>query len=120
EFLSKITDRGEKPTEAQTSIQQALALMNGRYVAGATSLTQSQSRTLAALTDFPLMSTPERVEVLYLATLSRRPRPAELDRMVKYIEEAGKEAQDKDRASARALADVFWVLLNCAEFKVNH
>jgi len=118
EFLSKFTDRGEKPTEAQTSIQHALALMNGRYVAGATSLTQS--RTLAALTDFPLMTTPERVEALYLATLSRRPRPAELDRMVKYIEEAGKDAQDKEKASARALADVFWMLLNCAEFKVNH
>jgi Protein of unknown function (DUF1549)/Protein of unknown function (DUF1553) len=118
EFLSKFTDRGEKPTEAQTSIQQALALMNGKYVAGATSL--SQSPTLAALTDFPLMTTAERVEALYLATLSRRPRPAELDRMVKYVQQAGEEAQDKDTASARALTDVLWMLLNCAEFKVNH
>jgi hypothetical protein len=118
EFLSKFTDRGEKPTAAQTSIQQALALMNGQYMAGATSLTKSP--TLAALTDFPLMTTAERVEALYLATLSRRLRPAELERMVKYIEEAGKGAQDKDTASARALADVFWMLLNCAEFKVNH
>jgi hypothetical protein len=66
------------------------------------------------------MTTPERVEALYLATLSRRPRPAELDRMAKYIEEAGKDAQDRDKASARALADVFWMLLNCAEFKGNH
>jgi hypothetical protein len=118
EFLSKFTDRGEKPTEGRTSIQQALALMNGQYVAGATSLTKSP--TLAALTDFPLMTTAERIEALYLATLSRRPRPAELDRMVKYVEEAGKEARDKDTASARALADVFWMLLNCAEFKANH
>jgi hypothetical protein len=118
EFLSKFTDRGEKPAAAQTSIQQALALMNGRYAARATSLTQS--RALAALTDFPLMTTAERVEALYLATLSRRPRPAELDRMVKYIKEAGTEAKDRDKASARALTDVFWMLLNCAEFKVNH
>ena len=118
EFLSTFTDRGEKPTEARTSIQQALALMNGLYVAGATSLTHSP--TLTALIDFPLMSTAERVEALYLATLSRRPRPAELERMVKYIQEAGTEAQDKDKASARALADVFWMLLNCAEFEVNH
>jgi hypothetical protein len=118
EFLSKFADGGEKPIEAQTSIQQALALMNGHYVAGATSLTQS--RTLAALTDFPLMTTAERVEALYLATLSRRPRPSELERMVKYIDQAVEEKQDKDKASARALTDVFWMLLNCAEFKLNH
>jgi hypothetical protein len=118
EFLSKFADRGEKPVEAQTSIQQALALMNGPSMAGATSLTRS--RTLAALTEFSLMTTPERVEALYLATLSRRPRPSELERMVKYVQQAAEEPNDRDKASARALTDVFWMLLNCAEFKVNH
>src|SRR5262249_35817432 len=100
DFLSQFRDRGEKPTEAQPSSQQALALMNGKYAADATSLTRS--RTLAALTDFPLMTTAERVEALYLATLSRRPRPAELERMVKYVQQAGEDAQDKDKASDRA------------------
>jgi hypothetical protein len=118
EFLARFAEQGEKPTEAQRSIQQALALMNGSYMASATSLTRS--RTLAALTDFPLMTTAERIEALYLATLSRRPRPAELERMVKYVRQHGEESSDRDNASARALTDVFWMLLECAEFNVNH
>ena len=45
---------------------------------------------------------------------------SELERMVKYIQQAAEESQDRDKASARALTDVFWMLLNCAEFKLNH
>jgi hypothetical protein len=111
-FLEKFAGRTEKAREAQTSIQHALALMNGDLVASATSLTRS--RTLTALLDFPLMSTPERIEALYLATLSRQPTRRERERMVKYVEKAAPTGE------GAALADVLWVLLNCAEFKLNH
>jgi hypothetical protein len=113
EFLARFANPSDKATEAQTSVQQALALMNGAIVADATTL--ARSRPLRALVDFPLMDTAQRVEALYLSTLSRLPRPNELKRMVKHVEQGSTTAEKTD-----ALADVLWVLLNCAELKLNH
>jgi hypothetical protein len=113
EFLEAFANSTDSRTEQQTTILQALALMNGQFIADATSL--EKSTTLAAVADFPLMTTPERVEALYLATLVRPPRPAELERMVQYVE-AGGPAKD----SKRALGDLLWALLNSSEFLLNH
>jgi hypothetical protein len=113
EFLTKFASK-DRPTETQTTILQALALMNGQFTADATSLELSE--TLAAVADAPFLdSTSRRVEVLFLATLSRKPRPGELERFVKYVDR--KRAGGKDKA---ALADVFWALLNSSEFILNH
>jgi hypothetical protein len=109
-FLVTFANLNERAVDTQSSIPQALAMMNGEVVADATGL--SRSRTLTALLDLPLLDTAGRVEALYLATLSRRPRPDERQRMLGFIAKAGGEAE--------ALADIFWVLLNSAEFKVNH
>jgi hypothetical protein len=109
-FLADFANASERAVDTQSSIPQALAMMNGELVAGATSL--SRSRTLTALLDLPLLDTAGRVEALYLSTLSRPPRADERKRMLAFIAKAGGEAE--------ALADVFWVLLNSAEFKLNH
>jgi hypothetical protein len=113
EFLTKFASK-DRPTETQTTILQALALMNGQFTAAATSLERSE--TLAAVADAPFLdSTARRVEVLFLATLAREPRPAELERFVKYVDR--KRAGGNQKA---ALADVFWALLNSTEFILNH
>src|SRR5207244_11630364 len=109
-FLATFANRSEKAVDTQSLIPQALAMMNGEFVAGATSL--SKSRTLAALLDSPFLDTAGRVQALYLATLSRRPRPNALKRIVRFIDKAGGEPE--------AFADIFWVLLKSAEFKLNH
>jgi hypothetical protein len=109
EFLTRFAP-SERPTEAQTSILQALTLMNGKLVADSTSLEKSE--TLAAIVDAPFATPAERVEALYLATLSRKPTTKELDRAVKFVKEG--------RDSGEALADVFWALLNSPEFVLNH
>ncbi len=103
----------ERPTEAQTSILQALTLMNGKYVDEATSLEQSE--TLAAVANAPFLDTAGKVETLYLAALGRKPRPDESTRLVRYVE-AGGPSGDREGA----LADVFWALLNSGEFMLNH
>jgi hypothetical protein len=120
EFMTKFATPSERAVEAQTSILQALTLMNGRVSANATSLARSE--TLAAIVETPLLSTAERVETLYLATFSRLPTAQELARAVRFVDEATRDAESAARhtVQSEALADVFWALLNASEFKLNH
>ncbi len=115
EFLTRFASQPERATEAQTSILQALSLMNGKVVEAATSLDKSE--TLAAIVETPFIRTEERIETLYLATLSRQPVEKEICRAVKFLQDGGKRGQGSDK---EALADVFWSLLNSPEFIVNH
>jgi hypothetical protein len=125
-FLTKFGAATEKSTEVQMSILQALTLMNGKLIADVTSLERSE--TLAAILDAPFFDTEERVETLYLATLSRKPRPSESSRARQFLEAAvevdpGQEKNPKEAREKRykhAFADLFWALLNCGEFYLNH
>jgi hypothetical protein len=112
-FFELFADRDEKPTEGQTSILQALSMMNGGITASAT--TPATGDTLAAVAEAPYLDTAGRIEALYLAALTRRPRPDELTRLVGYVD---KRKTDSEKTSA--LADVFWALLNSPEFRFNH
>jgi hypothetical protein len=113
EFLERFARHDEPSTEAQTTILQALALMNGRVVAGATHL--ERGATLSAVAEAPFLDTAGRVEALFLATVSRRPKPEEAARMAAYVERGGATGDRR-----KALADVFWALLNSPEFLLNH
>ena len=112
EFIRMFENSRDSVIEQQTTILQALSMMNGQFVSEATGL--EKSATLAAVVEFPLMTTAERVETLYLAALSRPPRPDELERLVKYVDTGG-AAND----SKKALSDLFWALLNSSEFLFN-
>src|SRR5262249_4872570 len=81
EFLNKFSNFADKRTEYHTSILQALALMNGRFIADATSEDVNRSVTLTALIDAPFLTNTQRIEALYLATVSRKPRPEEMSRL---------------------------------------
>jgi hypothetical protein len=107
QFLAKFAAQDQK-TDYQTSILQALYLMNNDFVTDRTSA--KKNRTLATLAD-QRTSTARKVESLYLVVLSRKPRPEESERFVKYV-----DAGDPKKT----LADVFWVLLNSPEFLLNH
>jgi hypothetical protein len=113
EFLQMFGNTHDAKTERQTTILQALAMMNGQFVTDATSI--DKSATLGAIAEFPLLSTPERIEALYLAALSRKPTSDELPRLVNYVDSGGPEKDPK-----RALGDVFWAVLNSSEFLLNH
>jgi hypothetical protein len=112
ELMETFSNDAGRVVERQATIVQALALMNGAFTAQAVSL--DQSRTLAAIAEFP-MRPAERVEALFLATLSRPPRQEELEKFSLYVMDRG-ATSDPDRA----LADVFWALLNSSEFGTNH
>jgi hypothetical protein len=112
-FLELFSRREERPVDAETTIIQALTMMNGSYIDGATDPETSQ--VLGAIVKAPFLDTRGRIETLYLATLTRRPRPDELALLARFVER--RKTEDEQ---AKAIADIFWAILNGPEFHLNH
>lgn len=86
-------------TEYEAGIPQALRLMNSR-VTGNPALI----RAFAG----PGAKPAEVIERIYLATLSRRPTPAEVDKLTQYLSKAATPTE--------GYGDILWVALNSSEF----
>lgn len=99
-FVTREAD--EDPTEFTHGIPQFLRLMNaGPAVADAPQkLTAGKSKEAT-------------VRALYVAVLSRQPKHDELRRMMAHLDRGPEPAQQRTR-------DVFWALVNSAEFCLNH
>lgn len=108
EFREKFADSATSPTEIKTTILQALSLMNGRHITAATDLDKSEF--LSVVAEAPFLDWPARVETLFVAAFSRSPNSDEI--------ELFQETPSAD--SKKSLADLFWILLNSAEFLLNH
>lgn len=111
-FLNRFSTN-EKVTEANTTILQALMLMNGQFVTDVTSIEKGE--VLGAIIDVPGWETKQRITALFLTTFARNPTPEELEKFTSYVDRGGATGDKK-----KALADVFWVLLNSPEFLFNH
>lgn len=109
EFQEKFVDSAVSPTEIKTTILQALSLMNGRHTSLATDVEKSEF--LSTVADAPYLNGTERVETLFLAAYGRFPTPPEMELL--GINGASPVAR-------QTLADIFWMLLNSAEFLLNH
>jgi hypothetical protein len=112
-FLARMARRTADSMEYDRGLQQALQLMNGEETAEATDLERS---ALLTSLEAPFLSQEQRVEILFLATLTRYPRQEELTRMLQFVE----AAKSAGRSEQTAYADMLWALLNSAEFTVNH
>ena len=112
QFFETFEEGPETPTERQTSVLQALLAMNGSLTGDATDL--RKGRLLGGIAQYPLFTTEERIDALFVATLSRKPTEAELQKFAGYID------KPTDKAADSALADVMWALLNSSEFATNH
>lgn len=112
QFLNKFRAPTQGATDFQSGIPQALTLMNGTMIRQATNLQQSD--ILIAL-EAPIFTDDERVEVLFLSTLSRPPDATEREKFASFVKSGGTEGDRR-----RALGDVLWALLNSAEFVLNH
>jgi hypothetical protein len=86
--------------------------MNGEFIAAATDITRS--KTVRAAVELPALAVEERIEWLYLSALGRQPTNKEQTAIAKRLALAGSGQRDD------VLADLFWVLLNSAEFRLNH
>jgi hypothetical protein len=96
-------ERGTQP-----NIAQALHLMNGDFLTRKIAAKDGRiQKLLASKTELPAC-----VEELYMATLSRAPKPEELAKAMAWAQSAPSERE--------GLQDLMWVLLNSREFLFNH
>jgi hypothetical protein len=120
QFLARFSNQ-DKANETETSILQALFMMNGKFMAEATSLKYNKFLYQIAVAPEKgkdpkkIVPLPRKIEQLYLIALSRLPNAKESARLIKYIEGGGKTG-DRNKA----FEDIFWALLNSAEFRLNH
>lgn len=101
--------RADRESTTQRSILQSLEMLNGPLTSEAV-----RSPALAAIADSPWLGARGRLDALFLSTLARRPSDSEANELLPLV--------DLPESAPRraALANVFWVLLNSAEFSVNH
>jgi hypothetical protein len=117
EFLNKFGTQ-ERRYDPQTSILQALFMMNGKFMTERTSgakneslhtlITQKRGATEPEITERVIRS-------MYYMILCRPPRPEVMSRVHRYIVSGG-----PTNSRARAIEDVYWALLNSPEFLLNH
>lgn len=111
-FLAKFRPSQESES-IDLSILQALILMNGETVGNAT--TVATSPILQSLVNAPFLNQQQKIEALYIATLSRLPRAEEVQRAERFVANSMATANNET-----ALADLLWALLNSTEFMTNH
>ncbi len=145
QFDQLFSTDGSTSLEQATSILQALYLMNSQESRRATYFLSSQ-HALSAIVTNPFMSDDDRIDALYLLTLTRFPTETERKRVHDvFLTAAPKPPSSSLGATLAAqlrnlvqptrpqpvtaaivspgkagLADLFWVLLNCSEFQLNH
>ena len=109
-FLNRMTANDAAPTDYPHGVLQALATMNGPELQQAT--LQTQQGLLAAL-EAPFFDDTDRIESLYLATLSRRPTETEQQRCLKFLVNVNSPAE-----AAAVRGDLLWALLCSTECAV--
>lgn len=102
----------ERAVTAERSISQALSLLNGQLVNNFAQL--KNNPTVDGLILAPFLSPDERIDVLFFATVGRKPTVGEMKKMVNHIQTASEADRD------RAYGDLFWALVNSTEFNTNH
>ncbi|MEQ8785995.1 MAG: DUF1549 domain-containing protein [Pirellulaceae bacterium] len=111
--------RIERAGSAERAILQSLTLMNGDLVNRLTH--HDNSPTVIALARAPFLNDRQRVEMLYLAALGRRPHEEEFAQRLEYLA-PGVDGNDGNDGASRAerMSDLLWALLNSVEFNTNH
>lgn len=110
-FLASFRSPSIGVTDYRMGIAQALMLMNGSMVDADTSLTES---ALLGALDAPFLTEHDQTEILFVAVLSRLPRPEE-EAMVH--EQIVKCAEPSEKGTV--YSDLLWALLNSSEFVLN-
>lgn len=103
---------GANPEDFRGGIPQTLLMMNGKLTSAATDL--KTSRTLRAVVEAPFLQNDEKLNSLYLATLTRLPSEAEREHLTALIEE-----QTDVELQKQTFSEIFWALINSPEFVLS-
>src|SRR5690606_18367311 len=111
-FIEQFRAPPGQATDYHAGIPQALTLMHGGLIHQATDLsTSGVLRSLSA----PFFSDEQRVDALFVSTLSRHPSDQERLAAAEQLQAAGGDAERR-----QVLGDLLWALLNSGEFMFNH
>jgi hypothetical protein len=111
QFVAQMASHTVHATEYESGLPQALLQMNGPLIS---EITDPAKGGLLASLEAPWLSDPERIDILFMATLSRLPDDEERSRLVSYVHDGAPA-----RGSQQALSDILWALVNSAEFVLN-
>jgi hypothetical protein len=108
-FVAKMRTSSKSATDYQAGVLQALTLMNGDETA---TVTNPEQGSLLASLAAPFFTNDQRLEIVFLATLSRPPTADERTAFLAHV---------RDKPNERAAwSDVLWAIVNSAEFTMNH
>lgn len=96
------------PRDPETSVAQALVLMNSNLIHG--SLTSTVQKQVAQRD----ANDQELISEFYLRAFSRPPSASELKLCLSHLQEGSEQSREQQ------LTDILWALLNSAEFRWNH
>ena len=111
-FLQQFAAPSTNRSEYLAGIPQALTLMNGALISGATG---EQTSGLIRSLQAPFFTDRQRIDVLFMATLSRPATESEAELLAGFVPA---DATAEQRSAG--LADLLWALMNSAEFTLNH
>ena len=111
EFVSRFGDPGEDEfSDRGETVTQRLLMLNGEMVGERLENILNAPSHLASLApDFDAA-----VDVIYLTTLTRYPNDDERQKAVGWLSEQGRQQRGQE------VIDLYWSLLNSAEFRWNH
>lgn len=127
EFTGLFPRNDGSSLERESSILQALLMMNGQLTSQ--SVTPNAPGTLLATLDAPFFDTRQKIDTLFLATLTRFPTPQERERIDVYLAQSGQSPGKQiidailnkgKKNDDEKLAQLFWAILNSSEFCLNH
>jgi hypothetical protein len=107
-FLARMRAAGSSPVDYPHGVVQALGMMNGPEVLAACS---SERTGLLAALQAPFFDDDQRIETIFLATVSRYPSTEESSRASAMLASTSDPSDQAER-----LSDLLWALLNSAEF----
>ncbi|TWU54872.1 hypothetical protein Poly51_35940 [Rubripirellula tenax] len=111
-FIEKFKAPRGSAIDYQAGIPQALSMMNGLLTLQAT---EAESSGMMNALSAPFFTDSQRVETIFMAVVSRPPASEELDTILPMLDSAA-SVEEKQQV----LSDLFWAILNTAEFSTNH
>jgi hypothetical protein len=107
-FVSQMNSQSDDLTKLESSVQQTLLMMNGQITE---QFINTNQQGLTAALAAPYLDDEGRLELLFLASLSREPTAAERRTFGEHL---------KVSENSSAIQDIVWALVNSSEYRLNH